>query len=234
MKFNIYILFLIFVLRVEYTLAQSITVSYATRYVLPLNKMLSNKMTGISIGGLKKMNAFERPRIYYYHDGKSVYRWLDIENPSLEVDGEKFNATQNILPVFFKDFAQNKMHIVDMKNDSMTAAKVNMDEFLSWEILEDTKVILGHLCRKAISHKDGTMVEAWFAKDIGIMDGPEIYFGLPGLILEVKTGVIVTRAVKITLNEISDDQVKLPIFANYITYEQYLKERKVYGGVGRK
>lgn len=203
---------------------QDITVTYATSYVLPMNKI-----SNIPTEGIKKMNAFERPRRYTYHNGKSAYEWLEIENPLIEVDGQSFSATQNILPTFYKDFSNNKMLIIDKKNDSLTAASIDMDDFLSWKIQRENKIILGHLCRKATLIKNGKNVEAWFATDIDIMDGPEIYFGLPGLILETKIGVAVTRAVKIDSTKADINMLEIPNYTKSITYKEYLKKRKKYG-----
>lgn len=66
-----------------------------------------------------------------------------------------------------------------------------------WELTNDFKTILGLRCRKAIgyepvySEKKGKTVKserlliAWFTTKIPISAGPDIYGGLPGLILEI-------------------------------------------------
>ena len=201
-------------------LGQSTVVSYVTTYHLP-------KMKNISSEGLKKMNAFGRPRVYYYHDGKSVYRWLKMRDTTIYVDGNPYTAAQSRRPVFYKDFEKNEMLIIDVENDSLSAASIDMDGFLSWKIQRENKVILGHLCRRATLESKN--VEAWFATDIDIMDGPEIFYGLPGLILEIRQGIVVTRAEKIEFKKPSEREMKIPIFEEKITYSEYLKRRKLYG-----
>ena len=219
-----YLIFIIILSFGTQLFAQDVAVAYATRYILSAEKM------PMSTDVLKKMNAFERPRTYYYHQGQSMYRWDKIEQPFVVAeDGRRFNATQKRLPVFYKDFSANEMYIVDVKNDSTTAAKVSMDKLPNWKILRNNKVILGHLCRKAVGEFDGVSVEAWFATDIDIMDGPEIYYGLPGLILELKKGIAVTCAVSIEFVEPNLNDLKLPSFQHIITYKEYLKRRKKYG-----
>jgi GLPGLI family protein len=58
---------------------------------------------------------------------------------------------------------------------------------LDWKIQNDLKEVAGHICMKAVyedtlrKHK----IEAWFAQDIPLSGGPERFYGLPGLILEV-------------------------------------------------
>jgi len=210
-----------------FSYAQGIVVKYATTYVIPDNDKMPKELVA-------KMNAFQRPRIYSYLNGESVYKWLEINSPLVEVDGQRFTAAQNRLPVFYKDFSASKLYIVDMKNDSTTAAVAKMDGFNTWKILRDNKVILGHLCRKAVMKtKKGGVVEAWFATDIDIMDGPETYFGLPGLILEVKKGIEITRAVKIEFKEPDPKDMVMPNFSNRISYEKYLENRKKYGRGGK-
>jgi GLPGLI family protein len=56
-----------------------------------------------------------------------------------------------------------------------------------WKILNDLKEVTGHVCMNA-SLKDTLRKQkiiAWFALDIPVQAGPDRYWGLPGLILEV-------------------------------------------------
>ena len=69
--------------------------------------------------------------------------------------------------------------------DSEIEFKGNIGE-LKWEFTEDTKTIMGYNCKKAtLSNAPGYYV--WFTSDLPINDGPGIYKGLPGLVLEVNT-----------------------------------------------
>jgi GLPGLI family protein len=57
----------------------------------------------------------------------------------------------------------------------------------TWKILNEIKEVAGHVCMKATTedpikkHK----ITVWFAQDIAVSAGPERWFGLPGLILEL-------------------------------------------------
>ena len=64
---------------------------------------------------------------------------------------------------------------------------------LVWEITDEEKEIAGYKVRKAITDSYGDKTEllytgkaiAWFTTDIPIPTGPERYYGLPGLIVEL-------------------------------------------------
>ncbi len=56
-----------------------------------------------------------------------------------------------------------------------------------WKIQNDLKEVAGRICMKAV-YEDTLKkqkIEAWFAQDIPMSAGPERFYGLPGLILEV-------------------------------------------------
>jgi GLPGLI family protein len=78
-----------------------------------------------------------------------------------------------------------------------------------WKILNRMKEIAGHVCMNAMM-KDNVKkqkVEAWFALDIKNNGGPERYFGLPGLILEVNVndGAMIIIADKFDLRKLTTE-----------------------------
>ena len=56
-----------------------------------------------------------------------------------------------------------------------------------WDIGDETKEIMGYTCRKATCHYSGRDYTAWYAEDIALSDGPYIFRGLPGLILDIRS-----------------------------------------------
>ncbi|HOY04602.1 MAG TPA: GLPGLI family protein [Saprospiraceae bacterium] len=107
-----------------------------------------------------------------------------------------------------------------------------------WKILNDLKEVAGHICMKA-SWKDTIKeqeIVAWFAMDIPVSAGPERFYGLPGLILEVdvNNGGMVVTADKIDLKKIGPE-LDLPkklkgkkiTEADYITLlKKHMKEKR--------
>lgn len=54
-----------------------------------------------------------------------------------------------------------------------------------WKIGTETKIILGFNCQKATVSFSGRNFTAWFTEEIPISDGPYVFHGLPGLILQI-------------------------------------------------
>lgn len=88
----------------------------------------------------------------------------------------------------------------------------------NWVLQENTKKIIGFNAKKAIgTYYDATSdeelhVEAWFIPSLPLQFGPDIFMGLPGLILEVSLkGAIVTAInietnVNLEIDKIDDSQ----------------------------
>lgn len=56
---------------------------------------------------------------------------------------------------------------------------------LKWKLINESKKILNYDCKKATVHYRGRDFIAWYATEIPLNNGPYIFEGLPGLILEV-------------------------------------------------
>jgi len=71
--------------------------------------------------------------------------------------------------------------------------KINMSEFhykekavpIQWEYTDETKKIEQYIAHKATTSYGGRSYEAWFTLEVPIPDGPYVFSGLPGLILEL-------------------------------------------------
>ncbi|MBS9524098.1 GLPGLI family protein [Litoribacter ruber] len=57
---------------------------------------------------------------------------------------------------------------------------------LEWEITGDKKTLMGFTVQKAKALYGGRVWEAWFSEDLPLNDGPYVFGGLPGLVIEVK------------------------------------------------
>jgi len=131
-----------------------------------------------------------------------------------------------------------------------------------WELTSETKQIGSYQCYKAIAKREITefnisevngkveekeqirteTITAWYAPEISVRHGPDMYWGLPGLILEVSNGSRVMVCTKVILNPKKEILIAIPSKGKKVSseeYEQVMKEqtekmRKMYGGEKKK
>ncbi len=101
---------------------------------------------------------------------------------------------------------------------------------LEWELQDETKEILGYKVQKAISKKHhfdkgsppwGDAV-AWFAIDIPCNSGPERFWGLPGLILELGFTAFNSKYVATKITN-KPTLISIPIEGIKVPKEQLMK-----------
>jgi GLPGLI family protein len=85
------------------------------------------------------------------------------------------------------------------------------------------------------------IITAWYSPEIPVNQGPENYWGLPGLILEVNDGKTSILCSKIVMNTKEKVEIKAPTKGKKVTQKEYdeivkkkMEEmREMYGGRGR-
>jgi GLPGLI family protein len=117
----------------------------------------------------------------------------------------------------------------------------------TWKLSEETKTILNHLCRKAVSERmgkrmtmgmeNGNMVRkevddtisvvAWFTTDIPVSVGPESQGQLPGLILEMETNRGRTKYIALEIQAKPDlSAIKEPTKGKKVTRAEFTDETR--------
>lgn len=142
--------------------------------------------------------------LYYFNDKKSLYTKKEEESDgNYSWSQEKF--------ILQRDHKKNR--IKDLKET--LGKKYLIEDDLpkyKWKILNEIKEVEGFLCMKAETYDEAKdqVIHAWFADGIMFSGGPEGYYGLPGMILEldINDGDAIITATKITL---TPDEVKLPV-----------------------
>lgn len=121
-----------------------------------------------------------------------------------------FKATA-VRPVSQSDFRnyrakkqeEDKKAEGEQKKDEKAAGSTNfMDQ---WEMPKEIEVV------------------AWYTPDIPISQGPENYWGLPGLILEVSDGKTVVLCSKIVMNPKEKKEIKAPKKGKIVSQQEYDK-----------
>lgn len=116
----------------------------------------------------------------------------------------------------------------------------------NWKLSEDTKTILGHVCRKATSQRigkrmsmnmengkmerkevaDTSAIVAWFTTDIPVSAGPDLQGQLPGLILELETNNGRTLYTALEISPKPDlAAIKVPTKGKKVTPDEFTAER---------
>lgn len=87
----------------------------------------------------------------------------------------------------------NSMFFKDLKSDSILTVSPFINQHFSypepevpqWELEDSTKIFKNYSVQKAKTHFAGRNYTAWFTSEIPIPDGPYLFKGLPGLIVEI-------------------------------------------------
>ncbi|MGB5941746.1 MAG: GLPGLI family protein [Leeuwenhoekiella sp.] len=194
------------------------TATYKSRRSIDL-KMSSNK--GMTDAMQKQMEEqlkkqFEKTHTLNFNRTESLYTEDEkLAAPSAPTGGMqiKISESQDIL---YKNTSQ-KRYV--RKEDVMGKIFLVKDslEMPHWKMQKETKNIGQYTCYKAIwtkSEKHSTMddglelvdtlitreIVAWYTPQIPVSNGPEDYWGLPGLILEIQNGKQSILCSEIVLN----------------------------------
>lgn len=71
--------------------------------------------------------------------------------------------------------------------------------------------------------QDTVKVTAWFTPEIPVSHGPEDYWGLPGLILEVNNGTTTLVCSQVVLNPEDGIELKMPAKGKVVSRDEYVK-----------
>lgn len=115
--------------------------------------------------------------------------WKSFERVDNEQNEEKGGARVSFSPTgaFYKN-VKEKIKVREQESYSKNyLVKDGLSEF-NWKITKENKEILEIQVQKAtyLNEEDGIELIAWYAPKLNFKHGPDEYWGLPGLILEVE------------------------------------------------
>jgi len=145
---------------------------------------------------------YEAKNVLLHNKDKSVYiKGATVLSVNVDRKGSEKTKKTTSLPAqyFFKNYLEGTLFIqIDYGNKGTETFRRKLGE-KKWEFVDETKVIDGVLCKKAIysNKKEGTVV-AWYTDEIGIVGGPGVYDGLPGLIMYLEDSYLIYKVAKIT------------------------------------
>lgn len=200
--------------------AQTIKVTYSEKIDL------SEKLKSIDNPMIKQMIIDKTGKAKKYElissNGVSIYKKLNEDEENIDngvtmigTGGEDITYKNNKNSTYVKqtDFMSRTFLIEDklQKND--------------WKITDDTKKVGEYLCKKAILNNGNSKIIAWFTNEVPSNEGPRDYYGLPGLILKVKTGTLIIEATNISILK-EKVEIQKPTKGKKVTQEEFEKIRK--------
>ncbi len=187
-----------------------------------------------------EMNPPDKMKLYF-NANQSLYTWNNEEENNQEGWGDRKKAL-----MYHRNF-EKELKIEMEETLGKTYLLEDSLHSPNWRILNEIKDVNGYICMKAettVPVKEQKIV-AWFAQDIPVQAGPERFFGLPGLILEIdiNDGEVIIEAQKVELKDVSKNlilpklkgkKIKDPDFnlllKNHIE-ERRKAERYLYSGI---
>lgn len=165
---------------------------------------------------------FHKTYVLEFNKTESLYK----EEQLLDLHGDGFvpnNSDDGNEITYFKNIKTKNVVLQKELYGKYFTIKDSLP-VINWKLESDTKKIGDYLCHKAtavvpikITREEEEEerstnffekkekpaeknVTAWYAPEIPVSQGPENYWGLPGLILEINDGNAVTLCTKIVLN----------------------------------
>lgn len=174
-------------------------------------------------------------KLLIFTEGVSSYKNAPVEeraeDTEINSDGGfrmRFRMGGNNKDELYKDL--NAELLVDQRNfmDKDFLIEGSFPSY-SWKMSGQKKQILDFLCLEAITTIDDTIkVSAWFTPQIPISNGPGLYQGLPGMIMEIDLdhGRDITVAHAYEFKTVEASEIQKPGKGKKITLEEFEKVRK--------
>ncbi|ASE62952.1 GLPGLI family protein [Chryseobacterium indologenes] len=174
----------------------------------------------------------EEPMFLYVNNKKSLFSsYARFKTDSLyQLDKKTDFSNGQIMWKINKDYSSN----VVRENQYIYPNLYSFEDkyILKWELINETKRNLGFTLYKAKTYFRGRTWEVWYCPEIAINDGPYKFYGLPGLIFEIKDTqsfyiFSLIKMYKTTFNPYelpSSQQIEKQ---EYISKNKYLKLKKL-------
>lgn len=160
------------------------TLPYMTQEDIDRDKLTWGKSEG------RKQNL-----VLFYDENKMTY----YDSPEEVEEFSWSNELYYLEHTFRKNQINNNIDILGKKYIVQGDAEKH-----KWKILNEIKEVAGYICMKAetFDTTHNRRVVAWFTDAIPVSGGPEGYYGLPGMILELNfgNGCSIVTATKVDYN----------------------------------
>ena len=192
---------------------------------------------------LKKQ--FQQEYTLEFNRNESIYKRVEkLDRPSApSSSGITIKISQGS-DILYKNIQENRY-----SNKTEISGKIFLikDTLQSkkWQLVNETKYIGEYACFKAVFEEEYTIktiteddkfedvtkqrtVTVWYTPQIPVSSGPEDYFGLPGLILEINDGEMTLICSKIVLNPKESFKIEAPDKGKQVSQKEFddIQEKK--------
>jgi len=210
----------VFILSTFVGSAQTTFVSYKMERILPNNRSLNKDELAVldNTNAILQNISFE----LYYNSNLALFQMNDY----LISEEQKHTYTAYI-PSKENIYIKNgKRYTINSDFVAKPNSFLIEEEMPRWQLLNETKIINGLTCFKAISSystrpNNSFPIIAWYCPSLNSNFGPNGIGGLPGTILVLQYGFDVYTAVKIKQN--TNETLSFPDIKKIISYSEYLK-----------
>lgn len=196
--------------------------NYLTTFLIDTTNINTKKeeLTGLWIG--KNSSIFRSDQKAKYDSLTKESTKKSMLNP---IDGKIVLDFSNIPRAFYNPEVYkvgNSIKIFDKVYD--TYYNYEADQKIKWTLLDDIKTISTYKCRKAVGKYRNRNITVWYTEEIPISEGPYIFKGLPGLVVEAYDNKDFFHFTLVRLKNISE--LIAPIRNSISTdYQKFSKKR---------
>ncbi len=168
--------------------AQENPAKYPTQYEVQYDAVYSKDTLNL---------ADKTQEVVYLYTGKKYGVFMNANEANKEAimaRMKKAMRTSGSIEIPPRSFAFKKMFYKNLQNNQvLTVAKIAGKQYsfqepalpLHWQLKDSAKTLLGYTVHKATTHFAGRDYVAWFTLKVPIHDGPYVFCGLPGLIVQL-------------------------------------------------
>lgn len=161
------------------------------------------------------------------NDKESLFRKIDKKAELQQDEMNTGNIQMKVTKVSVSTLGE--MYKNYKNSVSVDSRKIFDKEFLisenlktiNWELINEAKIIGSIECKKARIKEGDDVTEAWYAPSIPTIAGPSIYWGLPGLIVDVKSKTNHYTAIQIKENVVA--KIVEPTKGKKVTKQEFTK-----------
>ena len=157
---------------------------------------------------------------YTFANNKSLYRFDHYDEKKAKVpEFLRENEDENL---WFNDFTTGQSFTQKTRFGSVFSIKDSIKN-IQWKITNESRVIAGFNCRKAVGKIfDSVYVFAFYTDEIAISGGPCTINGLPGMILGITIPRLYTSmlATKLMVNDVNESIIKPVTAKKYYTAKE--------------